>query len=88
MVETFLWKNKEGTVRLVSLKELLNKLIEIKQTDIDEEISVNVKGNKLLKWLENNFPNELELIVNLKNIKEFTPQQIRELIVRDLRKII
>jgi hypothetical protein len=89
MTKALFWKTKGKIVKVTDLKELLNKLIDIKQEEVNKEISLNLKGTKLLKWLETNFPQELELIANLKqSLKEFTPQQIRESLVRDLRKAI
>jgi len=63
---------------------LLDVLIDIKQEDIDNEIKGNL--DNLLEWIEENFPKQMELIQHLKSeSKEFTPQQIRERIARDLR---
>jgi biopolymer transport protein ExbB/TolQ len=87
MVKEFIWKTKNGKIKIKSLEGLLDKLTNIKQEDIDKEINFNMEENKLSKWIENNFPNEMELIANLKQNKEFTPQQMRERLVRDLRKI-
>lgn len=87
--KAFTWKAKDKEVKLRSLKDLLKALISIKQEDIDEVVSLNVKDSNLLGWLEENFPERLELIAELKeNIKEFTPQQMRERLARDLRKAI
>lgn len=86
--KAFIWKTKEKELKIRSLKELLKALIDVKQEDIDEMVSLNVKDSNLLGWLEENFSEQLELIAELKeNIKEFTPQQIRERLVRDLRKV-
>lgn len=85
--KSLLWKTKDKKLEIKTLKELLDVLIDIKQENIDSEIKENL-GN-LINWLEENFPKQMELIAHLKTEgKEFTPQQIREMIARDLRKII
>lgn len=82
----FNWKTKDSEIEINSLKELLNISVSIKQEGIDKEFNLN-KDN-LIEWLEQNFPKELDLITSIKDsLKELTPQQIRELIVRKLRKI-
>jgi hypothetical protein len=88
-VKPFVWNSKNEEFNISSLKELLNILTDINQEDIDEDIKKNIiKDNRLIEWLEINFPKKIELITHLKNeSKEFTPQQIRERIIRDLKKI-
>lgn len=82
-----IWKAQNKEIKINNLKKLLDVLIKIKQENIDSKINKNL--NNLINWLENNFPRQLELIQHLKiESKEYTPQQIRERIVRDLRKII
>jgi len=87
MAETLVWITKDKEIKVKDLNELLDALVNMDQEDIDAEIIANIKENKLLKWLEENFPKQMELITHLRNIQEFTPQQIREQIVRDLRKL-
>jgi hypothetical protein len=89
-MEALTWKTMEKELKIKSLKELFDALVNIRQEDLDKEINLNIKKeeNKLLEWLEANFPKRMGLIAHLKNIQEFTPQQIREQIIRDLRKII
>jgi uncharacterized protein (UPF0332 family) len=70
---------------ITSLKELLDALVKIKQEDVDSIMSRNKQA--ITKWIGQNFPKQLEIIVHLEN-KESTPQQMREQLVRDLRKII
>ena len=88
--DTLVWKTKDKEIRIRNLKELFDVLVNIRQEDIDKEINLNInkKENKLFEWLEANFPKQMELITHLKNIEEFSPQQIREQIIRDLRRII
>lgn len=82
-----IWKTRNEELEIKSLKQLLYLLINVNQEDIDNEIKENL--NNLFKWLKNNFPGQLELIEHLKTeSKEFTSQQIRERVIRDLRKII
>jgi hypothetical protein len=83
------WKSKSGVSRIENLKQLLDILVNIKIEEIDDEISINVlKDNRLLVWLENNFSKEIGLISHLKaESKEYTPQQIRERLIRDLNKV-
>lgn len=79
-----IWKAQNKELEIKSLKQLLDVLIDIKQEGIDKEIKENL--NNLFEWLKKNFPKQMELIVHLKTeSKEFTPQQIRERIIRDLR---
>lgn len=86
MEKPFLWRTKEKEIRIRNLKELLDTLINIKLENIEDEIGLNLKN--LIPWLEENFPKQMELIAHLKNTKEFTPQQIREQLARDLRKLV
>lgn len=82
-----IWKTQNKDIEIENLKQLLDILVNMKQEDIDTEIKENLEN--LLKWLEKNFPKQMELIEHLKSeTKEFTPQQIRERIVRDLRKVV
>lgn len=84
MIAPFLWKTKIGEIKINSLSELFNTLIKFQLENIEEEMTFNLKD--LIIWLEENFPREMELIIHLKNSQEFTPQQIREQLIRDLRK--
>jgi hypothetical protein len=84
-VDILKWKTKDGEAEVTSLEELLSLLIGLKQDDFDTVSNTNI--SELIAWLEKNFPKELGLIAEIKaNTKEFTPQQIRELIIRTLRK--
>ncbi len=89
-VDKLIWKTKDKELKIRSLKELFNVLVNIKQEDIDMEINLNINKaeNKLLEWIESNFPKQLELTTHLKDTEEFSPQQIREQIIRDLRYFI
>jgi hypothetical protein len=81
-----IWKTKDSNLEITNLETLLNLLIDIKLNDIDKEINTNKE--QLVEWLEQNFPKELDLIASLKSMQsEFTSQQLRELLVRKLRKI-
>ena len=84
------WKTKDKELKIRSLKELFDVLVNIRQEDMDIEINLNISKveNKLLEWLESNFPKQLELTAHLKYAEEFSPQQIREQIIRDLRRVI
>jgi hypothetical protein len=85
-MKPLIWKTKASEIEITSLEGLLNLLVDIKQEDINEEINSNL--SKLIGWLEQNFPKELDLIANIKGYsKEFTSQQMRELLIRKLRKI-
>lgn len=88
MVTPFTWKKKDLEIKITSLEELLSALTNIQQEDIDQEITDNVIGDGLLKWLQQNFPKKLQLITSLKNmLTKFTPQQTREMLIRELQKI-
>lgn len=84
MPPPLLWKTKLGEMKINSLPELFNMLIKLTLENIEEEMVLNM--NSLILWLEQYFPREMELIIHLKNSQEFTPQQIREQLIRDLRK--
>jgi len=79
-MNSLIWKplNKE----IKDLKSLLKVLINIKQEDVDNEINLNLKN--LTKWLEENFPRQVEIVVSIEK-EGFTPQQIREKIIRILK---
>ena len=84
------WKTKDKEVRIRSLRKLLDILIDIRQDEIDDIISANInkKESKLVDWLEENYPKQLNLMAILKNgLREFSPQQIRESLIRELRNI-
>jgi hypothetical protein len=84
---SFTWKKKNQEIKINTLKELLEILIGISLEDIDQEIKTNIIDANIISWLENNFPKELILTTSLKNIlKEYTPQQIREMLIRELQK--
>jgi hypothetical protein len=89
--KALLWKTKDGEQSITTLHELLETLIAIKEEHIDEEISMNIskEDQKLVAWLEENFSQQLNLIETVKSIqREFTPQQIREKLIRELRILI
>jgi hypothetical protein len=88
--QAFVWKTKNGEVFITSLQGLLDTLVNIHTENIDEEINhnINKEEHHFLSWIEEHFPKQLELIADLKNIQEYTPQQTREMLVRNLRKII
>jgi len=82
---SFSWKSGKGEKRILNLKQLLDILIDIKQENIDVEISLNFSD--LLEWIEKNYPKQISLIEHLKTeSKEYTHQQIRERLIRDLRE--
>jgi allophanate hydrolase subunit 1 len=88
--KALLWKTTDGKKSITSLQELLETLIAIPEEDIDEEISMNInkEEHKLVAWLEENFSQQLNLIEIVKNIQiEFTPQQIREKLIREMRML-
>mgnify|MGYP000338757129 CR=1 FL=1 len=78
------WKSRKGEEEILNLKQLLDILINIEQEDIDETINNNL--NNLISWLEKEYPDKLIFTTRLKvESKEYTPQQIRERLIRDLR---
>jgi len=82
-----IWKSGKREKKILNLKQLLDILINLKQENIDKEIKDNLKN--LIPWLEKNYPDKLIFTTRLKvESKEYTPQQIRERIIRDLREII
>jgi hypothetical protein len=85
---SFTWKKKKQNININTLQELKKTLIKIKLEDINREINENIIKRNLLQWVENNFSKELILITHLrKALKEYTPQQIRETLIRELGKI-
>jgi len=79
-----IWRSKKGEMEIFNLKQLLDTLVDIKQEDIDRTINQNL--NNLLSWLEEEYPDMLIFNAHLKvESKEYTPQQIRERLIRDLR---
>jgi hypothetical protein len=84
MTQELLWKTQEKTTKITTLKELLTTLINIQQQHITTEIQKN--KNTLLAWLENNKNTPLRLLSSIQSNKKFTPQQLHELIIRELRK--
>jgi hypothetical protein len=89
--KTLTWLRGGTELQIKSLDDLFNVLAGIASENIDEEVGKNVsKSNtKLLGWLESNFPRQAELMVHMRSFFEqkddFTPQQVREEILRDLR---
>jgi hypothetical protein len=82
-----IWKSRKKEKRISDLKELLDILINIKQENIDSEIKQNL--NNLINWLETEFPNKLVFTTHIKvESKEYTPQQVRERIIRDLKDMV
>jgi hypothetical protein len=82
-----IWKSKKVEIKVHNLKQLLDILISLKQEDIEEEINQNL--NNLISWLEKEFPDKLFLTTRLKvESKEYTTQQIRERIIKDLKEIV
>jgi hypothetical protein len=89
--QAFIWKTKDNEVRMKSLKDLLDVVLGLEDVEIDDNINANLskENTRLIDWLEQNFPEEIKFIAELRNsLKEFTPQQLRELIVRELRSVL
>jgi hypothetical protein len=85
-MQPLLWKSKESKKEITSLEALLQHLSDLRQEIIDVEIVENLPG--IISWLESNF-REIDLVTSLKSSqKEFTPQQMRELMVRKLRVLL
>jgi hypothetical protein len=81
-----IWISKDKESKILNLKQLLSVLMDIKQSDIDSTINKNLKN--LISWLEKEFPEQIVFISRLKTeSKEYTSQQIRERLIRDLREI-
>jgi hypothetical protein len=86
-----LWNKAGVDIPVRSLEDLFEVLMGIQAGDVDNEVGQNISKsqNKLLAWLETNFPRQSELILHVRSLfleKEvFTPQQVREQILRDLR---
>jgi hypothetical protein len=86
-MEPLIWKRDGGEIEIKSLKGLSDIIVNIGLENVDREIMDNL--DNVVKWLEENFPRELDLITTIKaESKEFTPQQVRELMARKLRKLI
>jgi hypothetical protein len=85
--KTLYWNSNNKKIKITSLKELLDLLINMELENINYEIAAN--KNNLIKWVEENFPKKIELITELKSSsKEFTAQQFRESLIRILRRTI
>jgi hypothetical protein len=86
MASPLILKTSQGKKEVTGLKALLDYLLKIGQDSIDAEISQNEAS--IIGWIESEFPSKLQLIASLKShSKEFSPQQKRELMVRELRLI-
>jgi hypothetical protein len=84
---SFTWKKKDSEVNINTLQDLLETLISISIENIDREIKINVIEGNIISWVENNFPQKLILITRVKKaIEEYTSQQIREMLIRELKK--
>jgi hypothetical protein len=79
-----IWITKGKEVKLESLSKLLTLLIEIPDSEIDIQMGENMAN--LRKWLEKEFSDNLTLMAHLQ--ENFTLQQFREMLIRDLRMII
>jgi hypothetical protein len=88
LVNPFFWKRDGKKFTITSLGDLLQVLITIPQENIDAEIKENVNKGKMLEWVQENFPEKIKLIASLRHILDkFTSQQIREMLIRELREI-
>jgi fructose-1,6-bisphosphatase len=72
-----------STISITSMQELLDLLINIPQEEIDQQMEQNKE--RLQQWLQEAYPKQLEILAHCK--EKVTPQQLREQLVRDLRKI-
>jgi hypothetical protein len=85
---SFIWKSKNKEVEITTLTDLLNTLVALPLSDIDQEIKNNIINGTLVSWIKENFPKQLILTTSLESvIKEYTPQQIREMLIRALRSL-
>jgi flagellar motor component MotA len=84
-MDSFKWKKKNQEIAINTLNDLLKIVKNIPLNEIDEEVKINVIDRGLLNWLKNNFPKKLILTTKLENmLQEFSPQQIRELLIKEL----
>jgi hypothetical protein len=84
----FKWQSETKNIKISTLADLLKVLIDIDQEDINREVTLNVLEGKLLEWIKETFPHEIRLIQSITSmVQEFTPQQVRELLIRELRVI-
>jgi hypothetical protein len=83
MVNSLTLKINSKTVRITSLRELLEALVAIGD---EQHNFLNSHLHEIIKWVEKNFPKQLQLLAHLQD-KTMTAQQLREQIVRDLRAI-
>jgi hypothetical protein len=85
---TYIWKREGGDVEIVTLGDFLEILTGIQLNQVDQEITHNILEGSFLSWLKENFPKKIILITSLeKSLQEYTPQQIREMLIRELRGI-
>jgi hypothetical protein len=86
MVSSLKLETANGQIEISSLKSLLDYLIGIKQESIEIEISKNEAP--IINWIESQFPGNLRITASLKSHRdEFSPQQKRELMIREIRII-
>lgn len=88
-IEPLKFKSDGKIVEIRSLEELLDILIKIPQDKVDEVIKSNVSktSNPIADWVEKTYPNMIFLHTKLRDIKNYTPQQIREHMIRSLRSL-
>jgi hypothetical protein len=88
-MEAFKWKKSDGKDDIVlinSLEELSELLKGMPIVRVETEIEINVIKGRLKEWIENNFSGQMILCKKIDSaVKEFTAQQIRELLVRELK---
>ena len=84
--EELIWRSKGKEVKITSLKELLDTLVAIKEEDAADEMNVNLSN--MIRWLNDNFSENIGLIQNVQSgLKEFSPQQFRELMIRKIKAL-
>jgi hypothetical protein len=88
-MDVFMWKREEKSIPVCTLKELFDVLVSISQQNIDNEMQKNVGSKKkvIADWLEKNHPKCFELISHVL-LENYSSQQLREQLIRDLRKML
>jgi len=83
-IDALEWHSQGKITKIHSLKELLDVLVAIPT----ENINLDMQVNPVLRWLENNYSEQLTLIASIKSNSNFTSQQMHEHLIREIRKIL
>jgi len=89
-IEPLKFKIDKKVVEIRSLEEMLDVLTKIPQSKVDKVIKSNISktSNPVVDWVKKTYPDMVILHKKLRAIIEYTPQQIREHMVRSLKEAL